>query len=152
MIAAARAAPFHWLRLRATCHATEDEARVQEAVRFLSGLDPERFAAQTRLTRLESHYGGAVTLVETTLERSREIRAALAPVLEAHRDLLAGELAERLDDETFYVRFDKQAACGGKRVLTRGDDAVQVRAKVVCHPANRENAMAALKAYLINGY
>lgn len=140
---------FHWLRLRATAHATEDPERVAEAVRNLTGLGPEAFDAALSRTPIEGHFGD-VTWVEADLTRARDVRTALDRLLPPEaRAAVAGELERRVDDDgVLYLRFGKQAAYRGAVVPTTGEDAVQVRLRVEVHPAGRERAVAALEAFL----
>jgi RNA binding exosome subunit len=138
---------FHWLKLRATCHATEEPERVRHAMQFLSGLDLQAFEGVTEATRIDSHHGGEVWSFETTLSRAGDIRRALAP-LRAATPGLAGELEARTDDDgVLYLRFDKQEAVLGRVLATRGEG-VQVRLKPEVHPAGRERVVAALAAWL----
>ena len=140
---------WHWLRLRATAHPTEDVERVRAAVQRLAGLDDEAFAAATEASVMESHHGASITLVETTLHRARDIRAALERLV-PERGRLADEVDARTDDDgVFYLRFDKQAASAGAVVPTRGEDAIQVRMKPEVHPAGRDRAVAALRAFFV---
>ena len=142
---------FHWLRLRATAHATEDPERVRRAMAFVSGLDAEAFDAATEATPVEAHHGGDVVFFETLLKRAGEVRPCIARLLEASKDL-ASEVEARTDDDgVFYLRFDKQAAFLGRLTPTHGDDAVQVRIKPEVHPAHRDNAIAALDELVATG-
>jgi RNA-binding protein len=138
---------YHWLRLRATCHPTEDQAKVEAAVRFVAGL-PEM---PVEAAAIETHHGGTQVLLEATVDKSRAVRDALARVLElpGARAGLASSVEMRTDDDgVFFVRFDKQEAAQGRLVLTRGEDAVVARLKMEHYPATREAALESLRALL----
>lgn len=138
---------YHWLRLRATCHPTEDLAKVEAAVRFAAG-DP---GLQLRSDAMDTHHGGTVHLVEGVVEKSRGVRDVLAALLGlpgARADLAATLEARTDDDGVFYLRLDKQEAAQGRLALTRGEDAVQLRLKMEHYPATREAALASLQALL----
>lgn len=136
---------FHWLRLRATAHATEDPERVRRAMQTVSGLDDEAFAAATDPTAMESQHGGAIVWLETNVTRSADVRQAVSRLLSICPPGIADELEARTDDEgVFYLRFDKQAAFQGTLKPTRGDDAIQVRIRPQVHPASRAGAIAAV--------
>lgn len=142
---------YHWVRLRANCHPTEELARVQQAVQFVAGLDDKGF--QPQVTALESHHGGIVQLVEATVDKSRAVRDLLQRILDlpGARDDLQRTLDARTDDDgVFYLRVDKQDAYSGRLTLTRGEDCVQLRLKLEHYPATREAAVAALQALLAN--
>lgn len=147
--AAARPLRYHWVRLRASCHPTEDLGKVSQAVAFVAGQDPARF--QPQVTALESHHGGSVQLVECLLDKSRAVRDLLQRVfdLPGARDALRASLEARTDDDgVFYLRVDKQEAYAGRLALTRGEDCVQVRLKLEHYPATREAALASLARLL----
>lgn len=138
---------YHWLRLRATCHPTEDPAKVEAALRFVAGLPDLKVES----TPIETHHGGTQLLVEGTLDKSRAVRDVLGAMLAlpGAREDLAGTVEARTDDDgVFYVRFDKQQAAQGRLALTRGEDAVQARLKMEHYPATREAALASLQALL----
>ena len=140
---------YHWIRLRANCHPTEDLAKVEEAVRFVAGLDADKF--QPSLTPLESHHGGTVQLVECTLDKSRQVRDMLQRLfdLPGAREQLKASLESRTDDDgVFYARVEKQDALAGRLVLTRGEDCVQLRLKLEHYPNTRQAALASLQRLL----
>ena len=85
---------YHWIRLRAACHPTEDLAKVQAAVAFAAGTD-----TMTTITDIESHHGGTVRLVEAVLDRSRDVRNVLQRILDLPgvREELAASLEARKD-------------------------------------------------------
>ena len=142
---------FHWLRLRATAHATEDPERVRAAMRHLTGFDVEAFDALTEETEVEAHHGGDVRFFETKVTRSADVRRIVAQLVGACPDLLDEVDARTDDDGVFYLRFGKQDAFQGTTVATRSDDAVQVRIKPMVHPASREGAMTAIRDVIATG-
>lgn len=143
---------YHWVRLRASCHPTEDLAKVMQAVRFVAGQDEAAFRPQ--VTELESHHGGTVRLVEALLDKSRAVRDLLGRVLAlpGARDDLKATLEARTDEDgVFYARLDKQEAFAERLALTRGEDCVQMRLKLEHYPATREAALASLARLLDAG-
>jgi RNA binding exosome subunit len=145
---------YHWLRLRAVAHPTEDPAKVRTALRFASGLDQPDFAAALRESRLETHHGLPLLVFEVTLDKSRSLRDVLTRVfaLPGALERLRETLAARVDDDgIFYLRVDKQAALRGDLRLLDGEDAVQLRLKVEAYPADRDAVLAALRRVLESG-
>jgi len=140
----------HWLRLRATAHATEDPAKVRGALRFASGLDEDAFAAACTEQAVESHHGGSLVLLEATLRRARDVRACLDHLLDpAARQRLAPQADARTDEEgVFWFRLDKQAAAQGRVATTQGEDAIQACLKPEVHPASRARVVAAVAGFL----
>ncbi|HJQ93587.1 MAG TPA: RNA-binding domain-containing protein, partial [Candidatus Thermoplasmatota archaeon] len=61
---------YHWLRLRATCHPTEDLAKVESAVRGAAGVADLDLKAEP----MDTHHGGTVHVVEGVLDKSRAVR------------------------------------------------------------------------------
>jgi RNA-binding protein len=115
---------------------------VRQAVEFAAGVPLE-----LTITDLDSHHGGTVRLVEAEVAKARNIRNALQRILDlpgARDDLIATLDARTDEDGVFYVRVDKQEAAQGRLVLTRGEDAIQVRLKMEHYPATREAAVALL--------
>jgi hypothetical protein len=145
---------YHWLRLRAVAHPTEDEAKVQAALRFVSGLDEKGFAAALTDTAMETHHGLASHVYEAVVDRSRALRDVLERILAlpGARERLRSSLDARVDDDgVLYVRLDKQAAFQGRLELTPGEDCVQARLKMETYPADRDTAMAALAQMVDSG-
>lgn len=143
---------FHWVKLRATAHQTEDPARVGEALRVASGLDEEAFEAALEATAFDSQFGGEVTMLEVAVTRNRAIRDCFEFLFAepAVREAVLGNLDARVDDEgTLYLRLDKQAAYGGTLQPGEGDDTVQVKFRIQTHPVNREAALAQYRELLV---
>ena len=139
---------FHWAKLRAACHPTEDLVKVEAAVRFAAGLPQD---TPLQVTTLDTHHGGTLRLVEVAVERNRPVRDLLSRVLAlpGAREAMQATADRRTDDEgVFYFRLDKQAAFAGHLALVDGEDAVQVRVRLETYPATREAALAALQAFL----
>ena len=130
------AVPLHYVDLRTFCYATEDDQRVEAALRtFL----PEG----AELDRAESagHHGDRILVVSARVERADEMRHVLDRLAELDDvDSVVEELDERVDDNcAFYLTLDKQAAFNGE--IRRGDG-ITFRSKVEAYPAKREKAVA----------
>ncbi|MFO7925881.1 RNA-binding protein, partial [Natronomonas sp.] len=101
------AVPFHYVDLRTFCYATEDEKRVEAALRtFL----PEEIGITREVTK--GHSGDRILIFSVRLERADEVRHVLAKLTElGDFDRLLDELEDRIDDNcAFYIGLDKQAA------------------------------------------
>jgi len=138
--------PFHYIDLRSFCYATEDEKRVEGALRtFL----PEEFEVERATS--EGHHGDRIVVLSTRVERADEMRH----VLDRLSDLdtasqLAAELDDRVDENcSLFLRLDKQAAFNGEVRLGEG---ITFRAKVEAYPAKKaqavENAREALEEFI----
>lgn len=127
--------PFHYVDIRAFSYATEDEKRVESALRsFL----PE----ETAVERAESdgHYGDRIVVLSARVENADDIRHVLGQVATVDDiDGIIDELDDRVDDNcSFFLTVDKQAAFEGE--IERGDG-ITLRAKVEAYPAKRETAI-----------
>ncbi|PSQ08006.1 hypothetical protein BRC97_01075 [Halobacteriales archaeon QS_6_71_20] len=128
--------PFHYVDLRAFCYATEDERRVADALRrFL----PE--AVELERVVNTGHHGDRIVVLSARVERADEVRHVLSTLSElAEWDRVLAEIDERVDDDnSLFLRLDKQAAFGGSVELGRG---ITLRAKVEAYPAKHEKAVA----------
>ncbi|WP_144901153.1 RNA-binding protein [Halobellus captivus] len=127
--------PFHYVDLRTFCYETEDEKRVESALRtFL----PEEF----EITRAESagHHGDRIVVLSARVENADDVRHVLARLTELPEfDALLDELDDRVTDNTeLFLRLDKQAAFRGD---VRRGDGITLRAKVEAYPATKESAV-----------
>ncbi|QCJ47962.1 MULTISPECIES: RNA-binding protein [Haloprofundus] len=127
--------PFHYIDVRSFCYATEDEKRVEEALRtFL----PEEFEVE----RVENkgYHGDRIVVLSARVENADDLRHVLSQLSELDElDRLLAELDDRVDDNcSFFVRLDKQAAFRGEVRLGEG---ITLRAKVEAYPAKRDAAI-----------
>jgi hypothetical protein len=129
--------PFHYVDLRAFCYVTEDEERVEDALRtFL----PEDFEIQR--AESEGHYGDRILVLSARVENADDVRTVLDTVGDLAEDELArirSELDERVNENcSLYMTVDKQAAYGGEVAL---GDGITLRGKVEAYPAKKESAV-----------
>jgi len=136
------ALPIHYVDLRAFCYATEDEPRVEAALRTYL---PEDVPIERE--EGEGHHGDRILVLSARVENADDVRHVLDRVRElADLDAVVAGLDERVDENcSFFLKLDKQAAFRGE--IERGDG-IMLRAKVEAYPAKKpaavENARAAL--------
>lgn len=133
--------PLHYVDLRTFCYVTEDETRVEDALRtFL----PEEFPIDR--ARSEGHHGDRILVMSARVENADDIRSVLerlGDLADEDRQTVDEQLTERVDENTsFFLSFDKQSAYGGNVTL---GDGITFRAKVEAYPATRENALANIR-------
>ena len=126
--------PFHYVDLRAFCYATEDEVRVERALRtFL----PEEF--DVNRVENEGFNGDRILVLSARVENADGVRHVLDVLADIDLDDIAAELDERIDDNcALFLRLDKQAAF--KEQVRRGEG-IELRAKVEAYPAKKEKAV-----------
>jgi len=138
---------FHWLELRGYCHATEDESKVEKAMRFLS--------PSGRLLRqdTEGHFGNPLIILEIREESTAEIENFWQRLKTAGAvSQLEKTLRDRVDENcVLHFRLDKQAAYLGRISLSAGDDAFAVAMKVRANPSKKSVAVKALVEHIRGG-
>jgi len=127
--------PFHYVDLRAFCYETEDEARVEAALRHFvpESVDLER--AETT-----GHNGDRIVVLSARVETADGMRHVLDRLRSgADVDRLRDELDSRVNENcALLAHLDKQAAYRGEARLGEG---ITFRAKVEAYPAKRETAV-----------
>jgi RNA binding exosome subunit len=127
--------PFHYVDLRAFSYATEDDRRVEDALRtFL----PEEFPVERRTN--EGHHGDRIVTLSARVENADDVRHVLSALAELDEvDRVVAELDDRVTDNCeLFLRLDKQAAFGGDVRLGEG---ITLRAKVEAYPAKKDAAV-----------
>jgi len=127
--------PFHYIDLRAFCYATEDDKRVEDALRTYL---PEDFEIER--TESEGHHGDRILVLSARVENADDVRHVLDRVRElSDLDDVRDQLDERVDDNcSFFVSLDKQDAFRGEVSLGQG---ITLRAKVEAYPAKKDAAV-----------
>ena len=131
------------LSFRTFAHATEDEEKVEQALRFASG------AEEIAKSKSEGYHGNPIVVMEARITRSREIKEFFTslPIDDVRR--LLDTLERRVDEESmFFLRLDKQAAYEGRMSLGENDDIISVRGKIKSYPQSRENALRTMGSIL----
>ena len=156
--AAIQGKPFLHVTLRAFAHATEDPRKVRAALAFAAGFDPDasaddaaRFDEGTTATKSEGHFRNPITIYETELKRTADVRRFWQHLLgePSIRDRLRAEVDERLDDDlVFWLRLDKQLAAEKRLRLVAGEDVIVARAKLGTFPRDRDVGMRFLADFL----
>ncbi|WP_254862738.1 RNA-binding protein [Halovivax gelatinilyticus] len=134
--------PVHYVDLRTFCYATEDEKRVEQALRLFLPEDAEIDRQES-----EAHYGDRILILSARIEVADDVRDVLTTVASlSDIDRLYNELDERVTDNTeLFLRFDKQAAFNGSVELGEG---ITFRAKVEAYPATKDAAVENAKSVL----
>ena len=130
--------PLHYVDLRTFCYATEDEKRVEEALRTFLPDDDEPF----EIDRVESegHYGDRILVLSARVENADDVRHVLSRLADLEDfETLIDELDERVTENTeLFLRLDKQAAFKDE---VRLGDGITFRAKVEAYPAKKAQAV-----------
>lgn len=129
--------PFHYFDLRAFCYVTEDDKRVEDALRIFL---PEEF--EIRRVESEGHYGDRILVLSARVETAdgmRTVLDSLGRLDDADLARIGDELDERVTENCeFFLTLDKQTAYGGDVAL---GDGITLRGKVEAYPAKRASAI-----------
>jgi RNA binding exosome subunit len=134
--------PLHYVDLRTFCYATEDESRVEAALRAYL---PEDFPIEREPG--QGHHGDRILVLSARVEDADQVRHVLEKVRELpDLDTVLAELDERVDENcSFFLKLDKQAAFQGE--VSRGTGLL-LRAKVEAYPAKKPAAVDNVRAAL----
>ncbi len=126
--------------IRAIAHATEDEAKVLDALEFISGRrDFER-------DETVGYHGNKIVIFQMTLRKNKEIRELLNHLFKIGViDTLLPNIQNLVDDEgNLFFRVDKQEAYLG-RIALNGLDSISVRIKILSYPRKKSVAIENIK-------
>ena len=127
--------PFHYVDVQAFCYATEDEVRVERALRHLL---PEDHAVER--TENAGFHGDPIVVLTARVENADGVRHVLSQLADlADIEGVLDELDRRVtEDCELYLYLDKQAALSGSVELGEG---LSVRGKVEAYPAKKQSAI-----------
>ena len=129
--------PLHYVDIRAFCYVTEDDKRVEDALRLFL---PEDFEIQR--AKSEGHYGDRILVLSGRVENAsgmRTVMDALGDLADEDFSRVVDELDERVNENcSFFLTLDKQAAFNGRVEL---GDGITLRGKVEAYPAKKESAV-----------
>ncbi|ADJ14981.1 RNA-binding protein [Halalkalicoccus jeotgali] len=136
------AVPLHYVDLRTFCYATEDEKRVEEALRTYL---PEGFEIERAET--EGYHGDRILVLSARVENADGIRHVLEQLRgSADLEQVRGQLDDRVTENCeLFLYLDKQAAFGGEARLGEG---ITLRAKVEAYPAKKDTAIENVREVL----
>jgi RNA binding exosome subunit len=118
-----------YIDIRAFVHATEDMDNVLSAV---CNIIPAELSDKIvfRKTNLKGHYGNPIVLLETRVKKRREVEAIFEKLASdlsiLDKEILSGEIRQRLSKGNLFIRLDKQSACLNE-VKLRSDDPIHLR-------------------------
>jgi hypothetical protein len=109
----------------AIAHATEDVAKVEQAIRFLMRLVSRTEMSLSR-QYLKGHYGNVITTISAKLAAKglspNALRLLSQKLPESDKQFLGSNMSSCIDKEgNLYLRFDKQEAFLGTVRLHEGD-------------------------------
>ncbi len=128
------------LELTTSAHATEDLAKVKQA---LLNLIPREYRENIKIeeVKYEGHYGNPIIRLKVLVKgkKANEIfNYIISNLSESDRNILKVTLKNRVDERGhLYLRISKQDALQGKITLYEGDDVVRI-VVTIDYPATLE--------------
>ena len=118
--------PVDYVDIRFSVHATEDSEKVEKALRILY---PEETYASVHLSLkekvLKGHYGNPIIIVRTKIKNRKIIEALIenlsALLTEVDKQTISQESQSLIEEDSLYIRFDKQFAFRGNLRLSNPD-------------------------------
>ncbi|MCW4009932.1 MAG: hypothetical protein NWF05_04860 [Candidatus Bathyarchaeota archaeon] len=116
--------PIGYIEIRVFSHATEDQTKVETAVR---NTLPEALAAEVSFTQTScmGHHGNPIVLSQAKLTDRTALPSFLEKIGAALNSLdkeqFADELKQHIEKHNLYLRLDKQSAALGKVKVSSND-------------------------------
>jgi len=130
---------YHFLRLTAFVHATEDREKVLGSIRNVLGGEE---LGKVSENRAEGVFHNPIVYLVVELDSNKEIEKVVR-AWEAMEfwEKAKDRLDDRLDEDLVYhVRLDKQKASAGEIALWSGGEAIEVQLKPATFPSSRDKA------------
>jgi len=130
---------YHFLRITAFVHATEDREKVLTAIYNVLGSEG---IGEVTENKAEGVFHNPITYIVVELGSSREIEKIVKTweTMEFWKTA-KDRIEDRLDEDLVYhVRLDKQKALTGDLSLWAGGGAIEIQLKPATFPSSREKA------------
>ena len=140
------ASSFHWVKVKAVCYATEDEDRIHDTMVSLIGSDDEEMFD---VDISEGLHGNPITVIDANLKHNREFDRLFRNLGNDVLEQVLEGLEDRIDeDDTFYLRIDKQKAVQGTYEISHSGDVISITGKVEAHPARKDVAVKVMRDFI----
>lgn len=112
-----------YVDIRIFSHATEDEAKVLEAVKRILPSPADSILFEKHV--LSGHHGNPITFFDTRVKDKEAVKAIVgkmaANLNTSDKETLGSHLGEYSENGSLYIRLDKQAAFTGEFKLAQVD-------------------------------
>ncbi|XRO75968.1 RNA-binding domain-containing protein [Methanocaldococcus sp. 28A] len=118
------------IKISAIVHATEDEDKVLEALEFIIPQDVDEEKINLEVVETQGYFGNPIKIININVE-GKEAKKIFKHVIdliksdERNLNKLKKDLHLRVEDNKFYIRFDKQRAYLGECRVVDGDDVIR---------------------------
>ena len=144
----------HKVKLCVFCKEHEDAAGIADALISLVPFDLGKEKIELRKTKALGFNEKQILIFELVLSQQRHVRLFMdnlkAILSEDQCDLLLRQKGSRLDDGmNFFIRLDKPRWLEERRAwITDSGDCFHIRITVAAYPANKENGLRTVDAWL----
>ncbi|MFQ6050586.1 MAG: RNA-binding domain-containing protein [Candidatus Hydrothermarchaeota archaeon] len=110
---------------RISCHATEDERRIKDSIRFLL---TEK--AKVKEFTLLGHHGNPIKVFEASLSDEETIKSVISRLKDGLREdihTLRDSFSERIENNVYFLRLDKQELVKGGYKLANDGESIQLK-------------------------
>ncbi len=136
---------FHWVKIKAICHATENEDLIMETIKQLTGADGKRISVNIA----DGTFNAPLSVIDVELTHVKECETLFRNLGKEILESIIPEIEERTDDDDmFFLRLNKQKAVQGKYEIAHGSDVISITAKIAAHPAKKEVAVKIMNEFL----
>lgn len=118
------------IKLSAIVHATEDEDKVLEAIEFFIPENVDEEKIDLDVVETQGYFGNPIKIINVNVE-GKEAKKIFKHIIDLIKsddkniNKLKKDLHLRVEDNKFYVRFDKQKAYLGECRVVDGDDIIR---------------------------
>ncbi|XRO76285.1 RNA-binding domain-containing protein [Methanocaldococcus sp. 10A] len=118
------------IKISAIVHATEDEDKVLEAIEFIIPEDVDEEKIDLEVVETQGYFRNPIKIININVE-GKEAKKIFKHVIdliksdERNLNKLKKDLHLRVEDNKFYIRFDKQRAYLGECRVVDGDDVIR---------------------------
>jgi len=118
------------IKISAIVHATEDEDKVLEAIEYFIPENVDEEKVNLEVVETQGYFGNPIKIFNISVE-GKEAKKIFKHVMnliksdERNLNKLKKDLHLRIEDNKFYVRFDKQRAYLGECRVIDGDDVIR---------------------------
>ncbi|ACX73457.1 Protein of unknown function DUF54 [Methanocaldococcus vulcanius M7] len=119
------------VKISAIAHATEDEEKVLEAIEYFIPEEIDEEKIDLEVIETQGYFGNPIKIITASVEgkEAKKVFKHIFDLIKADEknvNKLKKDLKLRIEDNKFYVRFDKQKAYLGSCKVMDGDDVVRV--------------------------
>ncbi|ENN96340.1 hypothetical protein J422_02629 [Methanocaldococcus villosus KIN24-T80] len=137
------------IKISSIAHATEDLEKVLKAIEFLIPEDVDDEKIDIEVVETEGYFRNPIRIINLNAEgkEAEKIYKHIIELIKSNEkniNKLRRDLHLRIEDNKFYIRFDKQKAFLGEARVVDGDDVIRVVINFKIYTKNKEDIVKEL--------